>query len=111
MPIIGSLLVEGMSMLKNFQSTATTVTGFTTITALVLMSFYPAASLLIKAFTFKLAGAIAEPFVDGRISQLLDDIGKTLFILCAIGLVLAIGFIVIWLLLFFIVQIGTGKSL
>lgn len=110
-PIIGSLLVEGMSLLKNFQSTATTITGFTTITALVLMSFYPAATLLIKAFTFKLAGAIAEPFVDSRISHLLDDIGKTLFILCAIGLVLAIGFIVIWLILFFIVQIGTGKSL
>ncbi|MFF5995430.1 stage III sporulation protein AE [Lysinibacillus sp. KU-BSD001] len=110
-PIIGSLLVEGMSLLKKFQSTATTVTGFTTITALLILSFYPAATLLIKAFTFKLAGAIAEPFVNNRISNLLDDIGKTLFMLCAIALLLAIGFIVIWLILFFIVQIGTGKSL
>lgn len=110
-PIIGSLLVEGMSLLKKFQSTATTVTGFTTITALLILSFYPAVTLLIKAFTFKLAGAIAEPFVNGRISSLLDDIGNTLFMLCAISLLLAIGFIVIWLILFFIVQIGTGRSL
>ena len=110
-PIIGSLLVEGMSLLKKFQSTATTVTGFTTITALLILSFYPAVTLLIKAFTFKLAGAIAEPFVNGRISSVLDDIGNTLFMLCAISLLLAIGFIVIWLILFFIVQIGTGRSL
>ena len=110
-PIIGSLLVEGMSLLKKFQSTATTVTGFTTITALLILSFYPAVTLLIKAFTFKLAGAMAEPFVNGRISSLLDDIGNTLFMLCAIALLLAIGFIVIWLILFFIVQIGTGRSL
>ena len=110
-PIIGSLLVEGMSLLKKFQSTATTITGFTTITALLILSFYPAVTLLIKAFTFKLAGAIAEPFVNGRISSVLDDIGNTLFMLCAISLLLAIGFIVIWLILFFIVQIGTGRSL
>ena len=110
-PIIGSLLVEGMSLLSKFQSTATTITGFTTITALLTLSFYPAVTLLIKAFTFKLAGAIAEPFVNGRISSLLDDIGNTLFMLCAIALLLAIGFIVIWLILFFIVQIGTGRSL
>lgn len=110
-PIIGSLLVEGMSLLKKFQSTATTITGFTTITALLILSFYPAVTLLIKAFTFKLSGAIAEPFVNSRISSLLDDIGNTLFMLCAIALLLAIGFIVIWLILFFIVQIGTGRSL
>ena len=110
-PIIGSLLVEGMSLLKKFQSTATTVTGFTTITLLLILSFYPAVTLLIKAFTLKLAGAIAEPFVNGRISSLLDDIGNTLFMLCAIALLLAIGFIVIWLILSFIVQIGTGRSL
>ena len=110
-PIIGSLLVEGMSLLKKFQSTATTITGFTTITALVILSFYPAVTLLIKAFTFKLAGAIAEPFVNSRVSSVLDDIGNTLFMLCAIALLLAIGFIVIWLILFFIVQIGTGRSL
>ena len=110
-PIIGSLLVEGMSLLKKFQSTATTITGFTTITALLVLSFYPAITLLIKAFTFKLAGAIAEPFVNGRVSSVLDDIGNTLFMLCAIALLLAIGFIVIWLILFFIVQIGTGRSL
>ncbi|MGM9945769.1 MAG: stage III sporulation protein AE [Lysinibacillus sp.] len=110
-PIIGSLLVEGMSLLKKFQSTATTVTGFTAITTLLILSFYPAVTLLIKAFTFKLAGAIAEPFVNSRISSVLDDIGNTLFMLCAIALLLAIGFIVIWLILFFIVQIGTGRSL
>lgn len=110
-PIIGSLLVEGMSLLKKFQSTATTVTGFTTITVLLVLSFYPAITLLIKAFTFKLAGALAEPFVNSRVSSVLDDIGNTLFMLCAIALLLAIGFIVIWLILFFIVQIGTGRSL
>ncbi len=110
-PVIGSLLVEGMSLLKAFQSTATTWTGLASVTTMLVLAFTPAALLLIKAFTLKLAGAVTEPFMEKTISQLLDDSGNTLFLLCGVALLLAIGFIVIWVLLFFLVQIGTGKLL
>lgn len=110
-PIIGSLLVQGMSLLKTFQATATTFVGLSSVMLMLALAFTPAVLLLIKAFTLKLAGAITEPFMDKAISQLLDDLGHTLFLLCGIALLLSICFIVIWILLFVIVQIGTGKLL
>lgn len=110
-PIIGSLLVQGISLLKKFQSTATTLTGLSTISTVLVIAFYPALTLLIYAFTFKFVAAVSEPFTNSRISGLLDDIGKSLLILCAVAILLAVGFIVVWLLLFLMLQIGMGKSL
>ncbi|WP_342472583.1 stage III sporulation protein AE [Metasolibacillus sp. FSL H7-0170] len=110
-PLVGSIVVQGFSMFQKFQGTATTITGFTMISAFSVASFYPAGTLLLYAFSCKLLAAITEPFTSSNVSGLIDDIGNTLFVLCAIAILLAITFIFIWLLLFVIMQLGVGKNL
>lgn len=110
-PIIGSLLVEGISMLKGFQVTAVTLTGWTVVTTMLALAFTPTCILLMKAFTMLLLGAVTEPILERQISQLFDDLGHALLMLCAISLLLAIGFTLTWLVLFLLFQIGTGKLL
>lgn len=109
-PFIGSVLTESLSLLQRFQSTATTGIGFATIGAFIFISFYPVCRLLLAAFTVKLCAGIAEPFVGEPISGLLEDCSKVLFVLCGVALLLTIGYIMMWLLLYAIVQIGVGKT-
>lgn len=109
-PIVGSLIVEGFSIFQKYQSTATTVAGFSAMTAFWLAAFYPAGKLLIHAMTFKFLAAIIEPFTSGSVSGLIDDVGKSLLVLCAVALLLGIAFVFIWLLLMVIMQLGVGKT-
>ncbi|MCP1145198.1 stage III sporulation protein AE [Lysinibacillus endophyticus] len=109
-PIVGSLIVEGFSIFQKYQSTATTVAGFSAMTAFWIAAFFPAGKLLIHALTFKFLAAIVEPFTGGTISGLLDDVGKSLLLLCAVAILLGIAFVFIWLILMVIMQLGVGKS-
>lgn len=109
-PIVGSLIVEGFSIFQKYQSTATTVVGLGAMSAFWIAAFYPAGKLLIHALTFKFLAAIIEPFTGGTISGLLDDVGKSLLLLCAVAILLGISFVFIWLILMVIMQLGVGKS-
>lgn len=109
-PFVGSIIVQGFSLLQKFQGSATTIAGFSTITAFGAAAFYPAGTLLVYAFSCKLLGAITEPFTSGTVSGFIDDVGNTLFILCAVAIIIGFTFVFIWLLLFMIVQLGVGKS-
>lgn len=109
-PIVGSLIVEGFSIFHKYQSTATTVAGFSAMTAFWIAAFFPAGKLLIHALTFKFLAAIVEPFTGGTVSGLLDDVGKSLLLLCAVAILLGIAFVFIWLILMVIMQLGVGKS-
>ncbi|MEK4229905.1 stage III sporulation protein AE [Solibacillus sp. FSL H8-0538] len=109
-PLIGGLIVEGFSLFNKYQSTATTIFGLSFLSAVWAAAFYPAGTLLIHALTFKLLGALTEPFTNGRISGLFDDVGKTLFVLCAIGFLLGFAIVFIVLICVIIIQLGVGKS-
>ncbi|NLY79279.1 MAG: stage III sporulation protein AE [Lysinibacillus sp.] len=109
-PIVGSLIVEGFSIFQKYQSTATTIAGFSAMTAFWIAAFYPAGKLLIHAMTFKILAALVEPFSGGTISGLLDDVGKSLLVLCATAILLGIAFVFIWLILMVMLQLGVGKS-
>ena len=109
-PIVGSLIVEGFSIFQKYQSTATTVVGFGAMAAFWAAALYPAGRLLIHALTFKFLAAVVEPFSGGTISGLLDDVGKSLLLLCAVAILLGISFVFIWLILMIIMQLGVGKS-
>ncbi|WP_346234467.1 stage III sporulation protein AE [Lysinibacillus telephonicus] len=109
-PIVGSLIVEGFSIFHKYQSTATTIAGFSAMTAFWIAAFYPAGKLLIHALTFKFLAAVVEPFTGGTVSSLLDDVGKSLLLLCAVAILLGIAFVFIWLILMVIMQLGVGKS-
>lgn len=109
-PIVGSLVVEGFSIFQKYNSTATTLAGFSAMTAFWIAAFYPAGKLLIHAMTFKIIAAIIEPFTSGSVNGLVDDVGKSIFVLCAVAILLGIAFVVIWLILMVILQLGVGKS-
>nr|WP_106779827.1 stage III sporulation protein AE [Lysinibacillus timonensis] len=109
-PIVGSLIVQGFSIFHKYQSTATTVAGLSAMTAFWVAAFYPAGKLLIHAMTFKLLAAIIEPFTNSTVSGLVDDVGKSLLVLCAVAFLLGIAFVFIWLILMVMTQLGVGKT-
>lgn len=109
-PLIGSLVVEGFSLFQKSQSVVFSLTGFVFLGTVWIVAFYPAMTLLIHALTFKLLGAVTEPLTNGRISGLFDDVGKTLFVLCAVALLLGFVIIFIVMLCIVILQFGVGKQ-
>lgn len=109
-PLIGGLIVQGFSLFTKYQGVATTFVGFSFLSTVWAAAFYPAGTLLIHALTFKMLGALAEPFTNGRISGLFDDVAKTLFVLCAVAFLLGFTIVLIVLLLIIFVQLGVGKS-
>lgn len=91
-PFVGSLLTESISTMKNFSSTASVITGNAVILSVLMLVSIPTIQTILIAFLYRLLGAILEPFVDGNISGLLDDIGKTLFVLSIISVLIAFTF-------------------
>lgn len=107
-PLIGNLIVEGLSLFQKSQSAVVSVAGIAFLTATWATAFYPAVALLCHALTFKLLGAVTEPLTNGRISGLFDDVGKTLFVLCAVALLL--GFIIVFIVMLGVVILQFGVS-
>lgn len=107
-PLIGNLIVEGLSLFQKSQSAVVSLAGVAFLTAAWAVAFYPAVALLLHALTFKLLGALTEPLTNGRISGLFDDIGKTLFVLCAVALLL--GFIIVFIVMLGVVILQVGVS-
>ena len=107
-PLIGSLIVEGLSFFQKTQSTVSTFLGLSFLTIIWGAAFYPAIVLLLHALLFKLIGAIIEPFTNMRISGLFDDVGKTLFVLCAVAFLLGFAIMFIVLLFIFFTQMSMG---
>ncbi|MEK4486439.1 stage III sporulation protein AE [Psychrobacillus sp. FSL H8-0484] len=91
-PFVGSLLTESISTMKNYSSSASVVTGNAVLFSVLVLVSIPTIQTILIAFLYRLLGAILEPFIDGQISGLLDDIGKTLFVLSIISVLIAFAF-------------------
>lgn len=109
-PLVGGLVVEGLSFFQKSQTTVSTFVGITFLMLVFGAAFYPAIVLLLHAILFKVIGAIVEPFTNARISGLFDDVGKTLFVLCAIGGLLGFTIVFIVLLCIIMLQLSMGGS-
>lgn len=107
-PLIGSLIVEGLSFFQKTQSTVSTFLGLSFLTIIWGAAFYPAVVLLLHALLFKTIGAIIEPLTNMRMSGLFDDVGKTLFVLCAVAFLLGFAIMFIVLLFIFFMQMSLG---
>lgn len=107
-PLIGNLVVEGLSLFQKSQSTISTVFGIGFLVVVWSAAFYPAIVLLLHALMFKFLGAFAEPFSSNRISSLFDDVGKTLMVLCAVALLLGFAIVFIVLLCIVLMQLSFG---
>jgi len=91
-PFVGSLLTESISTMKNYSSSASVVTGNAVLFSVLVLVSIPTIQTILIAFLYRLLGAVLEPFIDGQISGLLDDIGKTLFVLSIISVLIAFAF-------------------
>ena len=109
-PLIGNLIVEGLSFFQKSQSLVSTFIGVSFLAVVFSAAFAPAAILLVHALTFKFIGAVIEPFTNARISSLFDDVGKTLFVACAISGLLGFAIVFIVLLCIFFTQMSIGGS-
>ena len=88
-PLVGSFVVEGFSLFHQFSALSTGWLGISALATVWTLAFYPAMQLVLAAFTFKYLGALLEPFTYTEMSRLLDDIGRSVFVLCGVSFLLA----------------------
>ncbi|SER80581.1 stage III sporulation protein AE [Psychrobacillus sp. OK032] len=91
-PFVGSLLTESISTMKSYSASASVVTGNAVLFSVLVLVSIPTIQTILIAFLYRLLGAILDPFIDGNISGLLDDIGRTLFVLSVISVLIAFAF-------------------
>ncbi len=107
-PIIGSFMTESMSSIGRYSSGVSIFVGGWLMTTVWAVAIIPSLKTLLTALFYRWTAAIIEPFADKGITGLLDDIGKTLFVLCAISFLLAFAFIYTALFVITLVKLLTA---
>ncbi|MCG7336349.1 stage III sporulation protein AE [Sporosarcina sp. ACRSM] len=92
-PLIGSFMTDSMGTLGRYSSGAGVFAGGWMITTIWTVALVPSLKTLLTAFFYRWTAALIEPFADKDITGIIDDIGKTLFVLCAISFLIAFAFI------------------
>ncbi|MDS9471099.1 stage III sporulation protein AE [Sporosarcina pasteurii] len=92
-PIIGSFMTESIGSIGRYSSGVTVFVGGWIISAVWTVALVPSLKTLVTALFYRWIAALVEPFTNEDITGLLDDIGKTLLVLCAISFLLAFAFI------------------
>lgn len=108
-PLIGSLLNEGLLMMKQFVSVPLTLSGAMAVGALLLSLLIPVMKLFILMVGFYVMGAVSEPLDSGQISNLLEDFGSVAMLMCGLAIVVAIAIVCNSFLLFVFIQWMTGR--
>lgn len=92
-PLIGSLLTDSIGSIGRYSSGASAYIGVWLLITIWSVAILPALKTLLTAFLFRWTAALVEPFAQSDVCGLLDDIGRTLFVLCAISFLIAFAFI------------------
>lgn len=92
-PLIGSFMTESIGSIGRYSSGVSVFVGGWLISVIWTVALVPSLKTLLIALFYKWTAAIIEPFADEDITGLLDDIGKTLLVLCAISFLIAFAFI------------------
>ena len=92
-PLIGSFMTESLGSIGRYTSGLSVFVGGWLISSIWTVALVPSMKTLFTALFYRLTAALIEPFADEDITGLLDDIGKTLFVLCAISFLIAFAFI------------------
>jgi stage III sporulation protein AE len=92
-PLIGSFMTESMGTIGRYSSGASIFAGGWLISAIWTVALIPSFKTLITAFFYRWTAALIEPFANEDITGILDDIGRTLFVLCAVSFLIAFAFI------------------
>lgn len=107
-PFVGAFVVEGFSLFNQFQAMTTGWLGGTALVTVWTLAFVPSVQLILAAFTFKYLGAVLEPIAYSEISKLLDDVSKSIFVLCGVSFLVAFAFVFTCLFLIVFVKIALG---
>ncbi|WP_313893819.1 stage III sporulation protein AE [Psychrobacillus sp.] len=91
-PFVGSLLTESISTMKSYSSSISVVTGNSLLISVLVLVSIPTIQTILIAFLYRLLGALLQPFLDSEVSGLFDDIGKSLFVLSIISVLIAFAF-------------------
>ena len=92
-PLIGSFMTDSLGTMGKYSSGLSVVAGGWFISSIWTVCLVPSLKTLLTAFFYRWTAAIIEPFAQKDITGILDDIGKTLFVLCAISFLIAFAFI------------------
>lgn len=92
-PLIGSLLTDTLGSIGRYSSGATAYLSVWLLLSIWTIALVPALKILGIAFLYRWTAAVIEPFSQKEVSGLLDDMGRTLFVLCAISFLLSFAFI------------------
>ncbi|MEK5070456.1 stage III sporulation protein AE [Sporosarcina sp. FSL K6-1508] len=92
-PLIGSFMTDSMGTIGRYSSGASVFAGGWLISAIWTVALIPSFKTLITAFFYRWTAALIEPFANEDVTGILDDIGKTLFVLCAVSFLIAFAFI------------------
>lgn len=92
-PLIGSFMTDSMGTIGRYSSGASVFAGGWLISTVTTVAIIPSLKTLLVAFFYRWTAALIEPFADEDITGILDDIGKTLFVLCAVSFLIAFAFI------------------
>lgn len=92
-PLIGSFMTDSMGAMGRYSSGVSVFAGGWFITTIWTVALIPSIKTLVTAFFYRWTAALIEPFANEDITGILDDIGKTLFVLCAVSFLIAFAFI------------------
>ncbi|WP_194841607.1 stage III sporulation protein AE [Sporosarcina obsidiansis] len=92
-PVIGSLLTDTLGSIGRYSSGASAYIGIWLLLSIWSVALLPAVKVLCIAFLFRWTAALIEPFSQKEVCGLMDDIGRTLFVLCAITFLISFAFI------------------
>lgn len=107
-PFIGSFVTDSMGALGRYSSNAGFMVGGWLLITLWGIAIMPVVQTLLLAFLYRWCAALIEPFSSSELSDVLDDIGRSLFVLCAITFLMIFAFV--YTVLFFIVFIKLSMS-
>ncbi|MDV6377839.1 hypothetical protein ORD22_06125 [Sporosarcina sp. GW1-11] len=92
-PLVGSLLTDTLGSIGRYSSGASAYISVWLLFSIWTIALLPAIKILLIAFLYRWTAAVIEPFSQKEVSGLLDDIGRTLFVLCSISFLLSFAFI------------------
>lgn len=92
-PLVGSFMTDSLGAIGRYSSGASVFIGAWLIITIWSVALLPTLKTLLTGFLYRWTAAIIEPFANEEITGILDDIGKTLFVLCAVSFLVAFAFI------------------
>ncbi len=109
-PIIGSLVTESLNTFKKYSSAALVTTSTGLLVSVWSVTILPTLNILILGFSYRFLAAVLEPFTDSKVNGLIEDISRTLFVLCAVSFLIAFAYFFTIMMVVLMIQMQLSKG-